>query len=87
MGKVTFTIDGKEIQAERGATVLQAARQEDIYIPILCDHPALTPEGACRICLVEIEGQRALQPACTFPISKGMNVQTNSARVRAARTF
>jgi formate dehydrogenase alpha subunit len=87
MGKVTFTIDGKEIQAERGATVLQSARQEDIYIPILCDHPALTPEGACRICLVEIEGQRALQPACTFPISEGMNVQTNSARVREARTF
>ena len=87
MGKVTFTIDGKEIQAEREATVLQAARQEDIYIPILCDHPALPPEGACRICLVEIEDQRALQPACTFPISEGMIVETNSARVRAARKF
>jgi NADH dehydrogenase/NADH:ubiquinone oxidoreductase subunit G len=87
MGKVNFTIDGKEIQAETGVTILQAARQEEIYIPILCDHPALPPEGACRICLVEIEGQHALHPACTYPISEGMEVSTNTPRIRAARKF
>ena len=87
MGEVTFTIDGVVIHAEKGSTILQAARKEGIYIPILCDHPALTPEGACRICLVEIEGQRALHPACTYPVSEGLEVQTNTPRVRAARKF
>ena len=87
MGEVTFTIDNKEILAKRGETILQAARREGIYIPILCDHPALTPEGACRICLVEVEGQRVLHPACTFPVSEGLNVHTNTDRVRAARKF
>ena len=87
MGKVTFTIDNREIQSDMGATILQAARQEGIYIPILCDHPALTPEGAFRICLVEVEGQRALHPACTYPVSEGINIDTNSLRVRAARKF
>lgn len=87
MGNVNFTIDGKKIQGEGGQTILQAARQEGIYIPILCDHPALTPDGACRICLVEIEGQQALHPACTYPVSDGMDVDTNSERVRAARKF
>ena len=87
MDTVNFIIDGKQIQARRGETILQAARQEGIYIPILCDHPALTPEGACRICLIEIEGQRALHPACTYPASEGLVVDTNSDRVRAARKF
>jgi predicted molibdopterin-dependent oxidoreductase YjgC len=87
MGKVNFILNGKEIQAEQGDTILQAARRHDIYIPILCDHPALPPEGACRICLVEIEGQRALHPACTYPVSEGMEVDSNSERVRSARKF
>ncbi|MCK5795064.1 MAG: (2Fe-2S)-binding protein, partial [Anaerolineales bacterium] len=87
MGNLNFIIDGKTIQAESGQTILQAAREEGIYIPILCDHPALPPEGACRICLVEIEGQRALHTSCTYPVSEGLVVNTNSDRVRAARKF
>jgi formate dehydrogenase alpha subunit len=87
MAIVNLIIDGKKIQGETGQTIIQAARKAGIYIPVLCDHPALPPEGACRICLVEIEKQRALQPACTFPISDGLVVHTNTARVRASRKF
>jgi formate dehydrogenase alpha subunit len=87
MASVNITIDGKKIQGETGQTVLQVARNAGIYIPVLCDHPALPPEGACRICLVEIEKQRALQPACTFPISDGLVIFTNTPRVRASRKF
>ena len=87
MAIVNITVDGKKIQGETGQTVLQVARKAGIYIPVLCDHPALPPEGACRICLVEIEKQRALQPACTFPASEGLVVYTNTQRVRASRKF
>ena len=87
MEKVNLVINGLEIQAEHCDTILQAARRHNCYIPTLCDHPTLPPEGACRICLVEIEGQRALHPACTYPITEGMVVETNTERVRAARKF
>jgi formate dehydrogenase alpha subunit len=87
MPTVNITIDGKKIQAELGQTVLQAARTAGIHIPVLCEHPALPPEGACRICLVEIEKQRALQPACTFPVTEGLVADTRSPRVMAARKF
>jgi formate dehydrogenase alpha subunit len=56
-------------------------------VPALCSHPALEPIGACRICLVEIEKQRALQPSCTFPVFEGMVVHTDSPPVREARKF
>ena len=71
MVPVNITIDGKKIQAQLGQTVYEAATANGIYIPALCHHPALPPEGACRACLVEIERQRALQPACTFPVTEG----------------
>lgn len=87
MAFVNFTINGKKVQAEAGQTILQAARQAGIEIPVLCDHPALPPEGACRICLVEIERQRSLQPACTFPATEGLVVHTHSAKVMEARKF
>ena len=85
--KATITIDGQKIQARYGQTILQAAREHGIYIPVLCDHPALPPEGACRICLVEIERQRTLQPACTFPVSEGLVIHTHSPKVIEARKF
>jgi len=87
MAIVNITIDGQKVQAETGQTILQAAREAGIYIPILCDHPALPPEGACRVCLVEIEKQRALQPSCTFPVSDGLVVHTKTPRVIQARKF
>ena len=87
MTTVNLKINDQQVSASAGMTVLQAARLAEIDIPTLCDHPALTPIGSCRMCLVEIKGQRALQPACTFPISEGMEVQTESPKVTEARRF
>jgi formate dehydrogenase major subunit len=87
MASVKVTIDGKEIAAQPGQTVLQAAQAAGIDIPTLCNHPALAPLGACRICLVEIEKQRTLQPACTFQVSDGMVVHTESEKVVETRKF
>ena len=87
MAMVKVVMNGKEVRAPAGSTVLDAAEQAGIDIPTLCHHPAVAPIGACRMCLVEIKGQRVLQPACTFPISEGMEVQTESPRVVEARKF
>jgi iron-only hydrogenase group A len=84
---ITLTINGQRVKAEPGMTVLEAARQAGIHIPTLCYHRDLAPEGHCRVCLVEVEGQRALQPACVFPVWEKMAVKTNSRRVREARRF
>jgi formate dehydrogenase major subunit len=87
MAVVNITVNGQKIQAQAGQTVIQAAQAAGVDIPALCHHPALPPEGACRVCVVEIEKQRGLQPACTFPVSEGMVVSTESERVVAARKF
>ena len=85
MEMANLTINGQAISAPVGSTILQAAKQGGIDIPTLCNHPALRPVGACRICVVEVKGQRVLQTACTFPITEGMEVQTESPRVVGAR--
>lgn len=87
MPTVNITIDGRKIQAEAMHTIYEVAKANGIYIPVLCHDPALPPEGACRVCLVEIERQRALQPACTFPVTEGLVIHTNSPKVREARKF
>ncbi|MGQ9681799.1 MAG: 2Fe-2S iron-sulfur cluster-binding protein [Anaerolineae bacterium] len=87
MAVVHITINGRELSVDSGISVLQAAKQAGIDIPTLCHHPALPDIGACRMCLVEVAKQRALQPACTFPVSEGMEVQTESPKVVAARKF
>ena len=84
---VNLTIDGKQVQVKEGITVLNAARQAGIEIPTLCDHPELTPYGGCRLCLVEIEGAKTLQPSCTMPASNNMVVKTDTEKVREARKF
>jgi formate dehydrogenase major subunit len=84
---VNITIDGKTLEAQEGLSVLQAARQAGIEIPTLCDHPNLTPYGGCRLCLVEVEGARTLQPSCTLPINNNMVVRTDTPRVHEARKF
>jgi len=81
------TIDGQEVLVPAGSTVLEAARLAGIKISTLCDHPSIEPIGACRMCLVEIEKQRVLQPACTFPVSEGMVIHTNTERVKESRRF
>jgi formate dehydrogenase major subunit len=87
MTAVNIVINGQQITARAGQTILQAAREAGIDIPTLCDHPALKPIGACRVCLVEVSGQRTLQPACTFPVRDRMQVQTESPKVVKARKF
>ncbi|MBC7250140.1 MAG: molybdopterin-dependent oxidoreductase [Anaerolineae bacterium] len=87
MATVNITINGQKVAARAGSTVLEAAREAGIDIPFLCHHPALTNWGACRICLVEVEKQRTLQPACTFPVTEGMVVHTESEKVVNARKF
>ena len=83
---VNITINDQKISTKAGITVLQAASQEaGIDIPTLCDHPALSTVGACRMCIVEIKGQRTLQTSCTFPVTDGMEIQTDSKAVIDAR--
>jgi formate dehydrogenase major subunit len=84
---VTLTIDNKLVEVEAGATVLTAARRAGIFIPTLCDHPALQPSGGCRLCVVEVQGARGPQTACTLPVSPGMVVATDTPALRASRQF
>jgi NADP-reducing hydrogenase subunit HndD len=83
---VTVSIDGIEAKVPFGSTILQAAESIGVHIPTLCHHPDLDMAGICRICVVEVQGQRLLQPACAFPLtSSQMVVNTHSRRVRLAR--
>ena len=84
---VTVTIDNKQVEVPEGTTVLKAAKQAGVQIPTLCDHPHLTPYGGCRLCMVEIDGFRTLQSACTIPASNNMVVHTNTPKVNQARKF
>ncbi len=85
---ITFLMDGKEITVEEGQTLLDAARENGIDIPTICFHEATTANALCRICVVEVEGQRVLQPACIVKAGAGMKVQTRSEKViRARRTI
>jgi iron-only hydrogenase group A len=82
---VTVVIDGTEAQVPFGMTILQAAESVGVHIPTLCNHPDLDMAGLCRICVVEVEGQRLLQPACAYPVTNQMKIDTHSHRVRLAR--
>ena len=82
---VEILIDGKPYEVAEGMTILEAARQNDIYIPTLCWHEELTPHGGCRMCIVEVEGLRNLPTACTTPCSDGMKIRTHTAQVQDAR--
>ncbi|HQJ71074.1 MAG TPA: 2Fe-2S iron-sulfur cluster-binding protein [Spirochaetota bacterium] len=73
MSKITFEIDGKEITGKAGQTIVEAARENGIYIPVLCWYEGLKPAGICRICTVKVGGRN--MAACTTPISEGMIVE------------
>lgn len=85
MKDVTFKINGMELTVPEGTTVLEAAKLNDIDIPTLCYLKGINEIGACRMCLVEIAGARALQAACVYPVANGIEVLTNSPKVRKAR--
>jgi NADH-quinone oxidoreductase subunit G/[NiFe] hydrogenase diaphorase moiety small subunit len=82
---VSVVIDGIETKVPFGSTILQAAESVGVRIPTLCNHPDLDMAGVCRICVVEVEGQRTLQAACAYPITTGITVNTHTRAVRVAR--
>ena len=84
-GEVAIAIDGREVKVPMGSTILDAARQLGIRIPTLCNHEDLCVAGVCRVCVVEVEGQRTLQAACAYPVLSPINVKTHSRTVRQAR--
>jgi bidirectional [NiFe] hydrogenase diaphorase subunit len=81
----TLTINGKEVGAREDESILDVARENQIYIPTLCHLDGLTDIGACRLCVVEIKGQGRLQPACVTRVAEGMEVTTDSERLRKHR--
>ena len=82
---LTIEVNDRQIQARAGETVLDACERAGIKIPTLCHLAHLSPTGACRMCVVEVEGQRSLVPSCAFPVSEGMKVRTHSPRATQAR--
>ena len=83
-GRTRLLIDGVEVSAEPGRTILEAALAAGIYIPHLCHHPDLKPVGVCRLCMVEIEG-RGMTLSCMAPAESGMRVRTDSAEIHKVR--
>ncbi len=82
---IDFTIDGQKVQVAKDTTIFEAAKKININIPHLCYHESLSIYGACRICVVEIEGRPRLEPSCATIVEEAMAVKTNTKRVRRAR--
>jgi bidirectional [NiFe] hydrogenase diaphorase subunit len=85
MAAKTLVIDGKEVSASEGASILEAASEAGIQIPTLCHLNGLDDVGACRMCLVEVAGVPKLLSACTTRVAEGMNIQTDTERLRNYR--
>lgn len=84
---VQLTINGKQIEAPEGTTVLSAAKRAGIDIPTLCAHKELTPFGGCRLCIVEVQGFRVPIASCTLPVSNGMVINTDTEAIKKSRKF
>jgi len=82
---ITITINGIPVEVEKGKTILEAAGQAGVIIPTLCFHKDLCVAGNCRVCVVEIAGQKRLSASCATPCEEGMEIQTNSLNVRNSR--
>src|SRR5262249_14109180 len=83
--QIEIKIDGRAVSAPEGSTILDAARSVGIDTPTLCYLESLTPVNVCRVCVVELEGSRALVPACSRKVEPGMVIHTDSERVRLSR--
>ena len=81
----TITIDNRHVDVKQGLTILEAARRHNIYIPSLCALDGLPSYGACRMCIVEVDGLRGFPTACTTPVEEGMVVRTESAEIKTLR--
>ena len=87
MSKLNIIINGKIVQGIRGESILEMARRLDIEIPTLCHDDRLEPFSSCYLCVVEVEGMRGLQPACSTKISEGMRIETDNDRINRSRRF
>jgi bidirectional [NiFe] hydrogenase diaphorase subunit len=85
--KVPIIVDGLKVEVDRGMPIINAARKAGVFIPTLCYHEALKPYGSCRLCMVEVvhNKQRSLVTSCNFPAEGGMEVFTDTSRVRQIR--
>lgn len=86
-GKIHLIINGRKIQASEGTTVLEAARNENIYIPTICHHEALEPAGTCRLCIVEVSGSvnHSIRASCIQEVQEGLVVETETERINRDR--
>lgn len=82
---IKFKIDNRDVQAERGTTIMQAAESAGIQIPSMCYLSGLDPSTSCMVCVVDVEGSQALLPSCRAEVEEGMAVETDNERVRSAR--
>jgi NADH-quinone oxidoreductase subunit G/NADP-reducing hydrogenase subunit HndD len=82
---ITIEINGHTVKANKNETILQTAKRNGIAIPTLCWMEHFSPTGACRICVVEVDGMRNLIPSCAYPVSEGMKIHTHTPRVIRAR--
>lgn len=82
---INLTINDKNVTAQEGKTILQAARESGIFIPTLCDNQHLEPYGGCRLCLVELDGVRRPFSSCTTPVTEGMKVRTDTPYIEKLR--
>ncbi|MCB8964264.1 MAG: iron hydrogenase small subunit [Bacteroidales bacterium] len=83
--KINLIIDGIPVTVDEGTTILHAAKQLNIHIPTLCYHDDLCVAGNCRVCVVEMKGARTLPASCAMPVAEGMEIMTNTIKVRTAR--
>jgi NADH-quinone oxidoreductase subunit G/[NiFe] hydrogenase diaphorase moiety small subunit len=84
-GMISIQINEKKVSVPLGTTILEACRENQIHIPTLCNHDDLCVAGVCRICVVDVEGMRTLQTACTYPITTPIKIHTSTPMVRKAR--
>jgi NADH-quinone oxidoreductase subunit G/NADP-reducing hydrogenase subunit HndD len=85
MSSVTIEVNGRKVEARKGETILSALRRASVKVPTLCYLEGLAPSGACRMCVVEVEGSANLVPSCSFPVAEGMRIKSNSPAVMQAR--
>ena len=82
---IALQVNGRAIEASKGETILSALNRHGMHVPTICSMKDLSPSGACRMCVVEVDGRENLVPACSFPIEGPMDILTHSPRVLRAR--
>ena len=82
---INIEVNGRKLKAKAGETILETLKRNGVSVPTLCHIPGLAPSGACRLCVVEVEGAGSLIPSCAYPVSEGMVIHTHSPRAMRAR--